>query len=199
MKTRSLLIPFIVICIGCANDANESEAYVSAADKVEVEGMLSGESENLSKLGEQEDAAELIVKLKQQLEKGDYSQIKDLLNQVQTYNSSNAPEEIAGFPQLSYDNLVDFLKSIDENYLRKNNSFEKKYAFNSAPEGYEPDTEECPDLILLSVESNSKEASLLLRNSFLVSEDIGCAESATIYLFRAENGTLRLEKVDYAG
>ena len=187
------------MCIGCASESGGLETKENTADSVEGAESQSSNLKAQTNSAKERDVFETIATIKQQVENRDYSRIEDLIIQKQTYLSKNGTEENVDFPQLSHEVLVEFFNSVNLDSLMTNGSFEKKYAFASAPEGYEPDSEECPDLLVLSIDNSTKEVSLLLRNSFVVNEDIGCAESATIYLFKSENRALRLEKVGYAG
>ncbi len=145
---------------------------------------------------------ESIEIIKQQVYHSDYSQLDDLISQIQIYTSNDSTqvttEGAMVFPRLTQEILICFFESVDVESLRATGSFEKKYAVGAAPEGNETDSEACPDLLILSVENSSREFSLLLRNSFFVNEAIGCSASATIHLFKVENGALRLKKVDFA-
>ena len=85
------------------------------------------------------------------------------------------------------------------NELKKTGSFSKNYDFGVGPKRFQPDSEECPDLLQISVDKESGEISLLQNNSLLVDETIGCAESSSIYIFSINNDKLLLEKIDYAG
>ncbi|WP_162056046.1 hypothetical protein [Pontibacter pamirensis] len=203
MKKGSLLIPFIVLSIGCANDPNDTQANESPSDTVVQSESLGNVSKAQTSLEEQKYVLGELIYLQQKVESGDYSQVEQFISQVEAYISAQpnqmTAEQRLNFPQLTKKDLIDFLKSIDMDSLKANGSFDKKYSFGSAPKEFKPDNEECPDLLILSVDNNSSEVSLLSRNSFLVDEDIGCAESATIHVFTFENGVLQLKKMDYVG
>lgn len=203
MKTGSLLIPFIVLSIGCANDPNNTQANESPSDTVVQSVSLGDNSKTQTSLEEQNHLLGDLVYLQQKVESGDYSQVEQFISQVEAYIAAQpnqmSAEERLSFPQLTKKDLIDFIKSIDMDSLKANGSFDKKYAFGSAPKDFKPDNEECPDLLILTVDNNSSEVSLLSRNSFLVDEEFGCAESATIHIFTFEKGALQLRKVDYAG
>lgn len=202
MKKSCLIIPFIVFCIGCANDQNNAQTNESPSDSVVKSESLSIDTSKIQSNNQKDVLAELRL-LKQQVENGDYSQVENFISQIQSFVSKQpnqmTAEEKLSFPQLTKDELIDFLKSVDMNLLKENGSFNKRYSFHSAPKVYEPDSEECPDMLQLYVDEKSEKYSLVQNNSFLVDKTIGCAESATVYLFAVENGKLVLEKVDYAG
>ncbi|MEM6846070.1 MAG: hypothetical protein AAF632_27920 [Bacteroidota bacterium] len=103
------------------------------------------------------------------------------------------------FPQLIERDFVDFFNSINIDSLESNGSFDKKYSFGSVPKEYEADNEECPDLLMIFKDGETNKYRLLQNNSFFVNEDIGCAESSTIYLLSIKKGKLLLNKIDYAG
>ncbi|MBF9254388.1 hypothetical protein I2I11_13870 [Pontibacter sp. 172403-2] len=202
MKKSFLLVPLIVLCMGCANDPIEVQTNGNHSDRV-VESESLDDDISKAQSDEQKDVLVEFKLLKQQVANGDYSQIDDFISQIQSYEakqpSQMTAEEKLSFPQLTKDDLIDFLKSVDIDSLKHNGSFDKRYSFHSAPSEYEPDSEECPDMLQLSIDRENEGFSLLQNNSFLVDETIGCAESSTVYCFTAENGKLLLKKVDYAG
>ncbi|MBC5772642.1 hypothetical protein H8S95_01090 [Pontibacter sp. KCTC 32443] len=203
MKKSCLLVSLLVLCLGCANDTNDIQANETTSERVAAESEILSNDSSRGRNDEQKDMLAEFKLLKQQIESGDYRQIENFLSQIQSYEakqpSQMTAEEKLSFPRLTKDDLADFLMSVDMDSLKENSSFDKSYSFHSAPKEYEPDSEECPDMLQLSIDRENEGFSLLQNNSFLVDETIGCAESSTVYLFTVENGNLILKKIDYAG
>ena len=190
MKRTSLFLPLILLSLGCSNDSKKGETVIN-------------ESKSQTKLVKENDSIKELESLQSQFKSGNYSQLENFIAQIKTFKSKHAnnltKEEQASFPELSKSDLIDFFKAIDLKELKGSGNFEKKYSFGSAPKEYKPDSEECPDLLNLSIDSETGVYTLSQNNSYLVDEEIGCAESSTIYSFKIKNGRPILEKVDYAG
>ena len=190
MKRAFLFLPLIFLSVGCSNDSKKEETVIN-------------DSKSQTSLVKENDSFKELENLQSQVKSGNYNQLENFIAQIKTFKSKQpntlTKEEQASFPDLSNNDLINFFKAIDLKALKENGNFEKKYSFGSAPNEYKPDTEECPDLLNLSIDSESDSFTLTQNNSYLVDEEFGCAESSTIYSFKIKNGRPILEKVDYAG
>ncbi|ALJ00744.1 hypothetical protein [Rufibacter tibetensis] len=198
-KKLSLFLAALILLISsCSDGRTKTETSV-----VESKESPSINPERESKEQTATESLKPLSEVREQIIRGDYKQIDELITQVNSYTSKDTVQMTAGqrlsFPQPSKEILVDFLKSINLDSLKDNKEFEKKYSFDSAPKGYKPDSNECPDGLTLSLRENASEFALSIDNRFLVDADIGCAESMTIYYLSVEREKLLLNSLDYAG